>query len=344
MSLKTDGTYYYFRPYRGNSNFWLNRQGSGSISNHQNANLYSATGDLDQRLRIHLVNGGCQLQSALNPAYGLNIYQSTKNCDFFPVANNFDDVLIDLLIVDASNLLYRIKLINHNLFLTPAGNSINANLSWQPASGGDDQIWKLSETQSSSGGSSTGNYLIYPTKYMRLTQNYSDSYSHLSNSSGSPADYPIDDGCDPTEARSYMYCPCDEMIVKKVYGVGNNGTNTIWLESTSPVSMPCGTDYVTMMVIHPNDDTLAGINVGDKYTRKQQMFKEGDDGAAKGAYHFHISLGTGHFSGTGWVQNSNKIYVLTTTGSAIKPEQGFYIDRSFTTVNNTQGLIFQNLP
>lgn len=27
---------YYFRPYRGNSSFWLNRYGNGSIASHQN--------------------------------------------------------------------------------------------------------------------------------------------------------------------------------------------------------------------------------------------------------------------------------------------------------------------
>ena len=26
---------YYFRPYRGNSSFWLNRYGNGSIASHQ---------------------------------------------------------------------------------------------------------------------------------------------------------------------------------------------------------------------------------------------------------------------------------------------------------------------
>lgn len=28
---------YYFRPYRGNSSFWLNRYGNGSIASHQKA-------------------------------------------------------------------------------------------------------------------------------------------------------------------------------------------------------------------------------------------------------------------------------------------------------------------
>ena len=73
-----------------------------------------------------------------------------------------------------------------------------------------------------------------------------------------------------------MYCPCDSMVVKRVYGL-NGGTNTIRLQSTSKVKMPCGEDYVTMMVLHPNNDTLSGINAGKTDTRGQQMFKEGND-------------------------------------------------------------------
>jgi hypothetical protein len=107
--------------------------------------------------------------------------------------------------------------------------------------------------------------------------------------------------------------------------------------------MPCGTDYVTMMVIHPNDDTLSGLYVGQKFTRKQAMFTEGMDGATSN--HFHISVGTGHFTGLGWEQNSKNEWVLVTTGTPLKPENAFYIDHTFTTnVMDAKGLSFQNMP
>ena len=101
---------YYFRPYRGNSSFWLNRYGNGSIASHQKATLYTAAGSADQRLKVHKVSGGCQLLSDLNNAYGLNIYGTKAGsvCDFYPVSGNFNDALIDLLTVDAANNLYRI--------------------------------------------------------------------------------------------------------------------------------------------------------------------------------------------------------------------------------------------
>ena len=124
---------YYFRPYRGNSSFWLNRYGNGNIASHQKATLYTAAGSADQRLKVHKVSGGCQLLSDLNNAYGLNIYGTKAGsvCDFYPVSGNFNDALIDLLTVDAANNLYRIKMINHNLYLTPASNSSGAALTWE---------------------------------------------------------------------------------------------------------------------------------------------------------------------------------------------------------------------
>lgn len=94
------------------------------------------------------------------------------------------------------------------------------------------------------------------------------------------------------------------VVVKRVYGVGGCGINTIWLQSTSKVKMTCGEDYVTMMVIHPNDNTLNGITVVKTYTRGQAMFLEGNDDAD--GIHFHISLGRGTFQENGWTENSRE--------------------------------------
>ena len=185
------------------------------------------------------------------------------------------------------------------------------------------------------------NYLIYPTKVMNITQNYSNSYSHAPHSQGSPADYPIDDAC-ADSGRDYLYCPCDEVKVAHIYGVGKSGTNTIWLESTSKVTMPCGEDYVTILVTHPNDDTLKSIKEGQKFKRGEKMFLEGNDGNATG-YHFHIAVGTGKFTGNGWVKNSKSAWVLKTTGKNLKPEDAFWIDDSFTVVKSTNGIIFKHL-
>ena len=172
---------YYFRPYRGNSSFWLNRYGNGSIASHQKATLYTAAGSADQRLKVHKVSGGCQLLSDLNNAYGLNIYGTKAGsvCDFYPVSGNFNDALIDLLTVDAANNLYRIKMINHNLYLTPASNSSGAALTWENASKADNQIWQLCASQSSGGGSTGGSTTI--TMPVNANQNYSGNSSWIIN-------------------------------------------------------------------------------------------------------------------------------------------------------------------
>ncbi len=186
------------------------------------------------------------------------------------------------------------------------------------------------------------NYLIYPCKTMRITQTYNGTTSHKPHTTGNYKDYPIDEGCSDT-GRDYMYCPCDEMVVKRVYGVGTSGTNTIWLESTEKVYFADGTsDYCTMLITHPNDDDLKNIKVGQKFKRKQKICREGKDGAT--AYHFHFSVGKGKYKGNGWTKNSNGKYVLTTTNGAVKPEKLFYIDPDFTKVVDDKSLDFKTMP
>ena len=186
------------------------------------------------------------------------------------------------------------------------------------------------------------NYLIYPCKVMRITQNYNGKTSHYPHTAGSPKDYPIDEGCKDT-GKDPIYCPCDEMVVKRVYGVGTRGVNTLWLESTTKVHFADGTrDYFTMLITHPDDVNLKGIAVGKRYERGDKITLEGKDGAT--ANHFHISGGKGKMKGNGWVANSRGKYVLTATGGTFKPEKLFFIDPKFTKVMSKGGIAFKNLP
>ena len=107
------------------------------------------------------------------------------------------------------------------------------------------------------------NYLTYPLKVMNITQGYNDNYTHKRHSDGNLKDY-----------------PCDEMVVKKVYGVGLRASNTIWLESTTPVITPTFTDYITIMIVHPEDKDLKNVYVGRKYQRDEALFPKGADGFA----------------------------------------------------------------
>lgn len=186
------------------------------------------------------------------------------------------------------------------------------------------------------------NYLIYPTKIMSITQNYTDNFSHKPNSTGKPIyDYPIDENCGST-GRDYFYCPCDEITIKRIYGVGASGANTIWLQSTSKVVFANGEeDYCTILVTHPNDDTLKSLKVGQTFKRKEKMFLEGKDGNATGN-HFHISVSKGKFVYSGWKKNNLNAWCIT--GKPIKPEEAFFIDREFTTIKKTAGLKFKDMP
>ena len=186
------------------------------------------------------------------------------------------------------------------------------------------------------------NYLTYPCKVMRITQNYSGTTSHLPCSTGKPKDYPWDEGCEDT-GRNNCYCPCDKMKVKRIYGVGSGGTNAIWLQSTSKVVFADGTkNYFTLMIIHPNDDDLKKIKFGQTFKRGEKICREGNDGTS--SYHFHFSGGKGKISGNGWIRNNKGKYVLTTTDGTFKPEELFFVDKTFTKVVNSKGLVFKNLP
>ncbi len=183
------------------------------------------------------------------------------------------------------------------------------------------------------------NYLIYPLKIMNLTQGYE---AHGSHSKGNIKDYPIDDNGGSAKKDAYFYCPCDEMVIKKIYGVGQKAGNTLWLESTSPVITPTFEDYVTIMVVHPNDSEFKNKKVGQKFKRYEKIVLEGDDGNATG-YHLHISVGRGRLKGSGWEENNHGAWVIKTTEGAVKPEEAFFVDSNFTIIKGTKNIPFIKL-
>lgn len=191
------------------------------------------------------------------------------------------------------------------------------------------------------------NYLTYPCKHLRITQTYYGGRSHKPHTYGNFVDYPWDEGgagSGTSGGAEVFYCPCNEMIVKRIYGVGGSGVNTIFLESTSPVVFADGgTDYVSIQVTHSNDADLKGYKVGQKFTRGTAICKEGTDGGVDA--HLHLSAGKGTFStDLCWGTNSNGKSCIRTTKGTFKPEELFYIDTNFTTPKHNAGLNFKNLP
>ena len=177
------------------------------------------------------------------------------------------------------------------------------------------------------------NYCIYPTQYI----NWSQGWGPNTSSHASHEDYPFDECCRPMETgetRSWLYCPCDEIEVKAIYGVNNSShANVIIFQSTSKVLMPCGEDYITFLVIHPEDEDLNSYNIGTKFTRGQQICREGTDaspGITVSGPHFHISCAKGSYN-----QSMSYYYqFLSSDGyNQITPYEAFYINDKFTDYN-----------
>jgi len=167
--------------------------------------------------------------------------------------------------------------------------------------------------------------MTYPLKHMRITQSYYGDTSHRRHWDPNTTyrDYPIDDAGE-NEGREAIYCPCDEMVITAVKGIGSSATNTVWLVSTSKVVTPTFEDIAFMTLTHSVDDDLKNVTVGRKFKRGEVICHEGNDGAS--ANHIHIVCGRG--SSNNWIQNANGSWVIE--GDTKKPEEVFYIDRSFT--------------
>lgn len=186
------------------------------------------------------------------------------------------------------------------------------------------------------------NYLTYPMKTMRITQSYTGAVSHLPHTTGSPKDYPIDDG-GKDGGKDAIFCPCDEVKVFRVYGVGETGVNTLFLQSQTKVDFADGTrDFFCALLTHPDDADLSAPALGKTFCRGEVITREGSDGAS--GNHIHLSAGKGRVTGTGWRQNSRRKWVLTCTGGACRPEELFFVDPAFTEVRDSKDLRFRILP
>lgn len=179
-------TYYYFQSHSGTSGLYLNREGSGAAQPNQNISIYKPVGSgTNPDHQFKLVKAydnsgnvaGCTLRSALASNYALNIYgygssmTAEGNCNLYPVggqypnSSNYNDSLIDLLTVDASQNLYKITLIKHpGLYLTPVGNYNNANVRWVAFSKENAHIGKLCTSENGGGGTGGGHCITLPTR------------------------------------------------------------------------------------------------------------------------------------------------------------------------------------
>lgn len=140
-------------------NKYLNVYGNETISLGRNVNLYTKENCNAQKWIIDRKNSndfGVYVMSKLNTGYTLNIYEEdSNNCTVYPYyyngVYNVADAMVDFLTVDASQNLYRIKLVNHDRYLSLHYVS-DMNVYWSGTIN-DYTLWQLEEvTTTNSGG------------------------------------------------------------------------------------------------------------------------------------------------------------------------------------------------
>lgn len=183
------------------------------------------------------------------------------------------------------------------------------------------------------------NYLTYPCKTMRISQTHSGTTSHSNHT----IDRPWDEGCTDS-GRDWMYCPCNEMMVKKISGLGDGYTNTIFLESTSLVLFADNSiDYLSMQVTHSEDEDLRNIRVGQLFRRGEKICREGKNGATGNHFHFSAKKGT-FLSSNCWRKVGSAWCIDTTNSSTPTAPDLFFVDPNFTKISNSKGYKFKKLP
>lgn len=180
-------------------------------------------------------------------------------------------------------------------------------------------------------------------KDLRISQSYNSTYSHKPHwyKSTNYADYPIDlAGLNGN--RDIYYAPVD-MKVTAIKGIGNSTTNTIWLVAVDRCYTPSGVMKPFIMLSHWNDNDpyIKKLKVGSIVKAKSPICEEGIDGAT--ANHLHVVCGNADKGvGNNMIKNSNGKWV--SNGYCMRPEQVMFIDKEFTTVKDTQDIIFKDKP
>lgn len=186
------------------------------------------------------------------------------------------------------------------------------------------------------------NYLLYPCKVMNITQTHDGATSHSKHK----LDRPWDESCEDS-GRSWCYCPCNEMVVKRVYGIGNGGANSVFLESTSKVKFADGSeDFFCWQITHSEDEDLRNITENQHFYRGDKICREGGDGGnTRYKNHFHFSGRKGKFLTSKCWDGSTGAWCITSTNDKIPIASDlFYVDTKFTTIKTSKGYDFVKLP
>ena len=133
---------------------YLNIYGNEQVSDGRTVNTHTfEAGANAQRWIVRLCGEGGKIFSALSPTnYALNINQYENNrCTIWPASgnNNNADAVLDVLTVDRTNNIYRIKMLgSHNKFLTDMNTpdysyAASNKVHWTDTANGDYSLWKF---------------------------------------------------------------------------------------------------------------------------------------------------------------------------------------------------------
>ena len=111
------------------TSYYLNVYGTDTVADGRNVNIYSKEDCLAQRWVIRNTENGPKLFTKINENFALNIDTSTDNCSMYTAAGNDNDSLLEFSSV--GNMLYRIKMYNHNKYLCIDGTAATGtNVKW----------------------------------------------------------------------------------------------------------------------------------------------------------------------------------------------------------------------
>lgn len=185
-------------------------------------------------------------------------------------------------------------------------------------------------------------YAIYPFKKMGISQRH-DQGNHTPHWKNSKdySDKPFDECCG--DSGQSVFAPKNDFKIIQIIGLNNNTTNTVIVQSTEKLTMPCGkTDYLYITLTHINEVDLKTLKVGTiiKAGTIIARLREGTDGLATGN-HFHITANIGKYYGLKKNSNGKWCYVYE---KSLLPTEAFYIDKNHTTIKNANGYYFKEVP
>ena len=181
-------------------------------------------------------------------------------------------------------------------------------------------------------------YARYFSKIMKLSLTYNEGNHLPHHNNADYKDYPIDETYGDSKATGTFYAPFDCKVVHKQIAT----TNGICFTSLEPVDTPIGKDYVTFKVVHISLDIMNKIQIDQVFKQGDPICNEYKDSSSTG-YHNHVTFGLGKLKNS-WLKNNRNVGVIQTTNGTYPPEKILYVDPNFTTIKDSRGLTFQNIP